>query len=296
MSKSFLGPIIHLSLAGAMALPLLARACDTVATTARVGDATTSAIAQTGRLSRFDDSQLAFRAGQSDSTGLFRELAIDTPRLTESLATSYLREVAPTIRFATALPDSATEFVSVFGREPTLAVLDETTTTNRSLNTFDDAAQSAKSADDIAQVISEADENVIAVIAHNENGRLVFPDGSQLDIAEMANMCAAADKRCIVLSCESSDFMTDTSTNISGVSRVITTQEALFISRRLSGYLKRLRIQDKQISFRDLDLGIRYVAANSEAMALTMGQAKRASKVVAAGGAVGAIVFFGDDE
>ncbi|WP_299047891.1 hypothetical protein [uncultured Tateyamaria sp.] len=296
MSKNFLGPIIHLGLLGVMALPLLARSCDTVATTARVGDTATSTISQASRASRFDDSQLAFRAGESDGTTLFRELAIEAPRLSENLATSYLRGVEPTIRFATALPDHSTEFISIFGREPTLAMLDETTTVNRNFNTFEDAAQSAKSADEIARVISGSDENVIAVIAHNDNGRLIFPDGSQLEIAEMANMCAAADKRCVVLSCESSDFIADNSASISGVSRVITTQEALFISRRLSGYLKRLRTQDKQISYRDLDLGIRYVAANSEAMALTIGQAKRASKVVAAGSTVGAIVFFGDDE
>ncbi|MEL6466375.1 MAG: hypothetical protein AAFQ58_15530 [Pseudomonadota bacterium] len=279
-----------------MALPLLARSCDTVSTTARVGDATTTAISQTSRVSRFDDSQLAFRAAQGDGASLFQELALDAPRLSERLATSYLKEVEPTIRFATALPDHSTEFVSIFGREPTLAMLDETATTNRSLNAFDDAAQSAKSADDIAQVISVSDENVIAIIGHNDGGKLIFPDGSQLEISEVANMCAAAEKRCVVLSCESSEFMADNETSISGVSRVITTYEALFISRRLSGYLKQLRSKDKQISYRDLDLGIRYVAANSEAMALTMGQAKRASKVVAAGGTVGAIVFFGDEE
>ncbi|MEL6619165.1 MAG: hypothetical protein AAFP16_09835 [Pseudomonadota bacterium] len=279
-----------------MALPLLARSCDDVATVAvRGSDEAVSGGTRTARIPDLSDTQLAFQADEAERAALLDELFTNTPRLANH-ATSYIKPTEPTLRFASALPDQSWEFLQVFGREPTMAMLDDTGTATRNIEALPDAADLTKSADALVHTISTSDESVIAIIGHNADGILAFPDGSTMDIAELATRCAKAEKRCIVLSCQSSDYIDPASDSISGVSRIISTREAVFISRRLSGYLGRLRSNQKRVSYRDLDVGIRYMASQSEDLALTIGQTKRASKVVLTGAGVGALVFFSGDD
>ncbi|MEM9796214.1 MAG: hypothetical protein AAF919_06980 [Pseudomonadota bacterium] len=296
MSGRSIAVVLQLGFAGAMALPLLARSCDTATTAVRVADGTGQTVSQGRRLERVGEADVVSRAEGTQQSALLQDLLADAPRLAEADLASYLRPTAPTVRFASALPDDGDGFSKVFGHDPTLAMLEDTRGANRNLDALDDASERAGSADDVTRLITESEENVIAVIGHNEDGVMLFPDGSHLEIATLAEMCAAADKRCLILSCESDEYIDAASTSASGISRVLSAADAIYVSRALSGFLGRLRADDQVVSYRDLDVGIRYMASQSSELALSAGQAKRASRIVVAGGGVGAVVFFGRDD
>lgn len=296
MSGKSIGVILQLGVAGVMALPLLARSCDP-GTVARVGSEVGSNAPAVVRAAPIEDSLSASRVVEGDNLQEFvSELSTASLRNLNDIPVGYSTPFEATVQFVSALPDTAGDFARVFGEPPTAAMLEQVSDTNSGLRAIDSSTQNANTSDELLRSISETDNNIIVLVGHNEDGVLKLASGGEIEISEVAQHCLDTGKRCVILSCESDQYIEQSNIAASGFSRVLTAREALYITQRLDNYLGRLREGERTVSYREIDVGIRVFAAQSEDMALTVGQAKRASKIVLAGGSVGAIAFFTSDE
>lgn len=293
MADNFWGIIAKLGLLGGLGLAAAARSIDVGGTVVR--SAPTNVTPPPVVRTLPDEILPTTSRLQSDASApIADDIVGGIARGADSFPTIYDQKFEPTLKFLSALPDTTAEFQKVFGDTASLAtgVLEDTFGASRNIDELNQTTSSAKSIDDIKIAISESDENVIILVGHNENGILQLPNGETINIQEVAQQCADGGKRCVILSCESAQYIDESDVSTSGVTRVISASEAAFISRRLGATFRKAYNNDVTLSYRDVDLNIRLSAAESERLALRGTRSRQVAKVIAASGTIGAISFF----
>lgn len=87
----------------------------------------------------------------------------------------------------------------------------------------------------LKRYIRQSDDQFISIIGHNEDGAIVFPDGSKVDLSQVADDCLSYGKVCIFLSCGSEKYVGGGALSLSNK---LTYRDAIEISNSLSAYLE----------------------------------------------------------
>lgn len=227
-----------------------------------------------------------------------------SPRFIESRA-EYVERFVPDTLVAFASPDSANEFSNIFLREGSAAEIDQTSRISSEISSdFDGNAIRLTEGNQLIELLANSDQNVVIVIAHNDQGVMRLPDGSTVTIEDFANACDEFEKRCIVLSCDAQQFLPSGSTTV-GVTTEITFPEAIRISRVLwnknSSLLNKARGEYSSwpdyvemfasTSLFSLDLTIREQLAFLESATRTVRHVERSATIVGLTGTSATIVY-----
>jgi len=185
------------------ALSLLARVGDDVARTGfRAGDE----LVATGGITRGADD-LSFGGGSTideayPKAGLGRPYhALDNVGRAD-----VERPLPATNRVLLVSPDTEDEARLMFAGTESSEDAGRSVREAREASRRTDGATRQESASAMLRALKESDESYVTIIGHNDEARLVFPDGSRLDLTVLSARCREAGKFCIVLSCNSRSY------------------------------------------------------------------------------------------
>jgi hypothetical protein len=159
------------------------------------------------------------------SPALYNKKIIVRPSKTPMLPLN--RSVAKTY---ISIPANKLEFKNIFGKEISAEV-------RSTLNLYERLAIEkqithnytfTKSATEFMESITTSQAKVVTIIGHNENGKIMFPDGSSELINKIAQVAESSNKTVVFLSCHSTKYTTSP-----GVKSLLTFSEAINIQKHI---------------------------------------------------------------
>lgn len=138
--------------------------------------------------------------------------------------------------------------------------------------------------------IETSDSSYIVVIGHNQNGKLIFADGSVFDLRTLSNHCKELDKFCVLLSCKSKYVGAP---DAPGMRVRLTYRDAAAISKQVERILAAAK--GRKMSPGDMERRI-HAALTSSDLAILSADALRVTFIPAAGLGVGAMLISVDPE
>ena len=100
------------------------------------------------------------------------------------------------------------------------------------------SAQLESNAHTLLQNVKGTDEDFIAIIGHNQSGKIAFPDGTNIDLRYLSKECKRLGKFCVMLSCKSKYMSGD---DAAGMYVRLTYRDAAIISNQIKAAIAKAR-------------------------------------------------------
>jgi len=165
-------------------------------------------------------------------------------------------EAVESPKIVSLFPATPNQYKNIYGRSPSVAAESKLKNFNEQINAEPYIVKRNKDqADLILKSIEDADGSPIVILAHSEDGgrKVVFPDGTSMDVTKVHAKCIEALKRCMMLTCHGDDF---------GITENITASEALSIWKSVSSLANN---SDNKVTVSDLILEARTVRSKQKA-------------------------------
>ena len=105
------------------------------------------------------------------------------------------------------IPSNEQQYRNVYGRYPSSNAEYKLKQFNKDI-AEDPSVIKTPSTDQVFTAIKEGGGRPTVIIAHSDNDgkRIIFPDGSKMDVSKIHSRCVRMSRRCLVLTCYGDDF------------------------------------------------------------------------------------------
>lgn len=107
------------------------------------------------------------------------------------------------------IPDNKITYKKIFDKEVNSKEIDKIRNVKEKLETHNNIyiSESNDNKLQLKEFISNSESEFITWTGHNENGYLILPNGSKIQIDKISEMCIEFKKRCIFISCKSNKYI-----------------------------------------------------------------------------------------